>query len=1131
MSTMKHYPDAPASPRFPELEGEILQRWKAENTFRQSVEQRPAQADGSSNAFVFYDGPPFANGLPHYGHLLTGFVKDAVARYQTLRGHRVERRFGWDCHGLPAEMGAEKELGISGQRAIQEYGIDNFNAHCRTSVMRFTQEWERYVTRQARWVDFVDDYKTMDFGFMESVLWVFKQLHDKGLVYEAHRVMPYSWAAETPLSNFETHLDNSYRERVDPAVTVAFELKDRPAGAPEADRYYILAWTTTPWTLPSNLALAVSGKLEYVAVVRDQTCYILAASALPAYAKELGLAEDLPTYPIAGTALLGAAYIPLFPYFAEHPNAFRVLDGSDFVEDGAGTGVVHMAPGFGEDDQRVCEAAGIALVCPVDHTGRYTDEVRDIDWPVASPLRDINPLPVGEGRVKETINADRNTLTPPLSRREREFSLRGINVIAERTKDESEPYTPQQLEKYGLANLRILDYLKASGQLIKREDYAHNYPHCWRTDTPLIYKAVPSWYVKVTAFKDRMVELNQQINWIPGHVKDGLFGKWLENARDWSISRNRFWGSPIPVWRSDNPANTKLYVFGSAKELEDFFGEKVTDLHRPFIDQLVAPDPENPRYTLRRVPEVFDCWFESGSMPYAQVHYPFENADWFHAHYPADFIVEYAAQTRGWFYTLMVLGTALFDKPPFLNCICHGVILDDKGRKLSKSLGNYTDPLVLIEEHGADALRWYMLSSPVMRGMELYIDKEGSFIRDAVRLYIKPLWNAYHFFCLYANVDGVQARFIHATHDLTHFPLLDRYLLGKIRVMAQDVREAMDAYALPNACQSISDFLELLNNWYIRRSRERFWSSEQSPEKQAAYDTLFTALHTVARVASPLLPLTCEAIFSGLEGHGNSVHLSDWPEVAHLPQDATLIRDMDRVRDACNVALSLRTANNIRTRQPLASITLVGLSDHTLPAELVNLLLDELNIKECHSATPDKMLDYASYKLQLHFPVAGKRLGAKMKEVGNAAKQGAWERNAKGEIALAGVTLLPEEYTLTLEAKPEYAHQVKALTSNDAVILMDTNLTEELRQEGIARDLVRLVQQARKDAGLHVADRILLGVKTSADARQAVESFATYITEQTLALTLEYGVLEGALYTTDAQLDETPVHITVAKAA
>ncbi|HET8658517.1 MAG TPA: isoleucine--tRNA ligase, partial [Micromonosporaceae bacterium] len=607
----------PASPHLPEVERRVLAHWAADRTFDASVQARPAGENGE-NEFVFYDGPPFANGLPHYGHLLTGYVKDVVPRYQTMRGRRVERRFGWDCHGLPAEVEAEKQLGISTKAEILELGVDKFNEACRASVLQFTKDWERYVTRQARWVDFANDYKTLDLSYMESVMWAFKTLYDKGLAYEGFRVLAYCWRCETPLSNTETRMDDVYRDRQDPALTVWFELEgEQPTK--------VAVWTTTPWTLPSNLALAVGPDVEYAVLERDGQRYLVGAARLDAYDRELGDFARVGT--VRGAELVGRRYRPLFDFLADTPNAFQVLAG-DFVTTEDGTGVVHLAPAFGEDDQQACNAAGIPTVVTVDDHTRFT------------------------------------ALVPP--------------------------YQGQQVFD---TNKAITAELKARGAVLRQDTYVHSYPHCWRCDTPLVYKAVSSWFVAVTKVRDRMVELNKQINWVPAHVRDGQFGKWLEGARDWSISRTRFWGSPIPVWKSDDPSYPRMDVYGSLAELERDFGVRVSDLHRPGIDELTRPNPDDPtgRSVMRRVPDVLDCWFESGSMPFAQVHYPFENARWFEDHYPGDFIVEYTAQTRGWFYTLHVLATALFDRPAFRDCVVHGTLLGSDGRKMSKSLRNYPD--------------------------------------------------------------------------------------------------------------------------------------------------------------------------------------------------------------------------------------------------------------------------------------------------------------------------------------------------------------------------------------------------------------------------------------------------------
>ncbi|MEX1024318.1 MAG: isoleucine--tRNA ligase [Planctomycetota bacterium] len=1043
------YPAPQPSPDFPAIEERILARWATEGTFGASIEQRKREG---APEFVFYDGPPFASGLPHYGHILTGYVKDIVPRYQTMRGKRVERRFGWDCHGLPAEMGTEQILGVSGRANITEYGIDRFNQACREAVLKYTDEWERYVTRMARWVDFQNDYKTMDLSYMESVLWAFKELWKKGLVYESYRVMPYSWAAETVVSNFETRLDDSYRERQDPAVTVRFELAREHEGEP----LEIWVWTTTPWTLPSNLALAVGAAIDYAVYRRDGRRFVIGEGASEKYAAELEGADRVGTLP--GSELVGATYTPLFPYFAGHANAFRVL-GADFVDTSEGTGVVHLAPGFGEDDQAVCEAEGIALVCPVDDSGRYTSEVSD--WA-------------------------------------------GVNVLE--------------------ANRPIVKHLKAAGQLVRHETYLHNYPHCWRTDQPLIYRAVSSWYVRVTEFRDRMVELNREIHWIPEHIRDGQFGRWLENARDWSISRNRFWGAPIPIWKSDDPNHPRIDVYGSLDELERDFGVRPTDLHRPAIDELTRPNPDDPtgKSTMRRVEEVFDCWFESGSMPYAQVHYPMENREWFENHFPADFIVEYVAQTRGWFYTMMVLSTALFDKPPFQNVICHGVVLDETGQKLSKRLKNYPDPEEVFRTEGADALRWFLCSSPILRGADLHIDRDGKAIAEVKRLVLNPIWNAYSFFCLYANASGVTARF-HAEAE----GVLDRYLLAKTHNLIKDVEGALDAYDLSAACLHVRAFLDSLNNWYIRRSRTRFWATDVGQEERDAFDTLYTVLVTFTRVTAPLLPLITEEIHTGLVGEGRSVHLEDWPSAASFLPDDLLVDAMDLARDACSATLGLREDRRLRVRLPLASVTIAG-PDVKQLEPYRSLIQDEVNVKEVRLI--EDVERFARFELKPNARVLGPKVGKRMKEVLSAARAGKWERTEDG-VALLDLTLAEGEYELALvpnSAAGELA--VASIPGRDALVALDVHSTPELEREGLARDVVRQVQIARRAAELDVSDRIHLWVSGDDAVEAAVREHEAYLREQVFAVDVRYEAPAPEASTSTTKLNGSQLQIGVARA-
>ena len=1027
--TERRYPPVESQPSFPAIEAVVLKRWKTDQTFEESVNQRSAGSDGS-NEFVFYDGPPFANGLPHYGHLLTGFVKDAIPRYRTMKGQRVDRRFGWDCHGLPAEVEAEKQLGISGHPEVTEFGIEKFNDYCRTSVLRYTNEWERYVNRQARWVDFENDYKTLDLPYMESVMWAFKTLHDKGLIYEGFRVLAYCWRCETPLSNTETRMDDVYRDRQDPALTVKFSL---------ATGEKILAWTTTPWTLPSNLALAVNPEIDYAVVELNGEKLILAEARLASYERELGEAVRVGT--LKGSELVGRTYTPLFNYFAETPSAFQVL-GAEFVTTEDGTGVVHMAPGFGEDDQIVCLAAGIETICPMDSHGCYTADVSD--W-AGTHVFEANPL--------------------------------------------------------------VIKHLKQDGVVLRHDSYDHSYPHCWRCAEPLVYRAISSWFVEVTAVKDRMLELNQQITWVPEHLKEGSFGKWLANARDWSISRNRFWGSPIPVWKSDDPAYPRLDVYGSLAEIERDFGVVVTDLHRPAVDDLVRPNPDDPtgKSMMRRVPEVLDCWFESGSMPFAQVHYPFENTTWFEQHYPGDFIVEYIGQTRGWFYTLHVLATALFDRPAFSTCVSHGIVLGDDGQKMSKSLRNYPDPMVVFDTYGADAMRWYLLSSAILRGSDFSVTEAG--IRETVRQVLLPMWNSWYFLSLYANAEGVSGTF---RTDSTN--ILDRYILAKSAQMVERVTDDLDAYDLFSACSGVRDFLDVLTNWYIRRSRDRFWEGDQD-----AIDTLHTVLEILCRVSAPMLPLLSDTIYSGLTGD-RSVHLTDWPTTADLPNDVELVRAMDRVREVCSVALSIRKAHSRRVRLPLSELA-VSHPDSSELASFIDIIADEVNVKKVTLAT--EISGAASAVLQVLPGALGPRLGGRTQDVIKAVKAGNWRQD--GEQVFAGdIELFAGEYNLKMVAAEGTASS--ALGDGLGMVALDIEITPELAAEGTARDLIRLVQQARREADLEVSDRIELTLGVSESVRRQVQPFIDELARETLAQSVHFGT--GPTNTT---LDDEDIYIGVVR--
>ena len=1033
-----------ASPSFPDLEREVLEYWEKDGTFQQSIDQRVAEG---AEEFVFYDGPPFANGLPHYGHLLTGYTKDLVPRYQTMRGKRVERRFGWDTHGLPAEVEAERLLGISGRPEIERFGVAKFNEFCKTSVLKYTEDWRSYVTRQARWVDFDNDYKTLDQNYTESVLWAFKELHNKGLIYEGFKVLAYCWRCETPLSNHELRMDDEvYKNRQDQSVTVTFPIT---APGSDLDGVNVLAWTTTPWTLPTNFALAVGPEIEYAVVhapnsVLGDKKYLLAKSLVPAHLKELGFesVEDahaaiVRTMP--GRELDGVRYERIFDFYSDSEkydiqNAWQILV-AEYVADSDGTGIVHQAPAYGEDDQNVCNLAGIPTYVSINERGQFN------------------------------------------------------SVVA--------PYQGQHVFE---ANKPITQDLKSAGRLFRQASYEHSYPHCYRCKNPLIYKAVSSWFVETTKIKDRMLELNQEINWVPEHTKNGSFGKWLENVRDWAISRNRFWGAPIPVWKSDDPNYPRLDVYGSLDQLERDFGVRPSDFHRPVIDELVRPNPDDPtgKSMMRRVPEVLDCWFESGSMPFAQVHYPFENQEWFETHNPGDFIVEYVGQTRGWFYTLHVLATALFDRPAFKNAISHGIVLGNDGQKMSKSLRNYPDVNEVFDRDGSDAMRWFLMSSPILRGGNIAVTEAG--IREGVRQALLPIWNSYYFFALYANAANYEAK---ASTGSTQ--LLDRYILAKTSKLIEDVQADLDVFDSYLASAKVRDFAEVLTNWYIRRSRDRFWEGDQD-----AFNTLYTVMEALLRVTAPLLPLSTEEMWRGLTG-GRSVHLESWPEGSDFPRNDELVRDMDAIRDAASTALSLRKAAGLRVRLPLASLTLAVESPATV-REYADLLADELNVKQVNVVHADDKTaaEFGLVKsISVNARTLGPRVGKDVQRIIQASKAGDWSEVA-GKVVVGGVELFQGEFEISMVASTAESTSAVGLTAS-GFVLIDTVVTAELEAEGLARDAVRHIQQARKDAGLEVSDRIHLSLLADEASIAALKAHEGFIAAETLAIELKLAVGAGEL--------------------
>jgi isoleucyl-tRNA synthetase len=1058
------------SPNFPEIETEVLKFWADDDTFQASIDNREGAPE-----WVFYDGPPFANGLPHYGHLLTGYAKDLFPRFQTMRGKQVHRRFGWDTHGLPAELEAERKLGITDKSQIEEMGLAAFNAVARDSVLEYTKDWEQYVTRQARWVDFENDYKTLDITFMESVIWAFKQLHTKGLAYEGYRVLPYCWRDQTPLSNHELRMDDDvYKMRQDQTVTVTFPLVGAKAESLGLTAVRALAWTTTPWTLPTNLALAVGPGIEYAVVpagphgtpdaevLREQAGstsdtsdtevlgaeYLLAIDLVGSYAKELGYesaadATNAISRTVTGRDLEGVSYDRLFDYYADESvwgtqNAWRFVL-ADYVTTSDGTGIVHQAPAYGEEDQIVCRAYDIPVILSLDDGGKFLPDVTEVAGQLWSD-----------------------------------------------------------------ANKPLTQLIKAQGRLLRQASFEHSYPHCWRCRNPLIYKAVSSWFVRVTDFRDRMVDLNQEVNWVPENVKDGQFGKWIGNARDWSISRNRYWGSPIPVWKSDNPAYPRIDVYGSLDELEADFGVRPTDLHRPYIDQLTRPNPDDPtgQSTMRRIEDVLDVWFDSGSMPFAQVHYPFENREWFDSHNPADFIVEYIGQTRGWFYLLHVLSTALFDRPAFKNVVSHGIVLGSDGQKMSKSLRNYPNVNEVFDRDGSDAMRWFLMSSPVLRGGNLVVTEEG--IREGTRQMLLPLWSTWYFFSLYANASGYTATWRTDSTDV-----LDRYLLAKTRDLVEGVTADLERLDSTLAAARLRDFADVLTNWYVRRSRDRFWGGVAADGSGSeAFDTLYTVLETLTRVSAPLLPLVSERIWQGLTG-GRSVHLTDWPQTEDFPANPGLVTAMDQVRVISSTVLSLRKKAGLRVRLPLANLTVVT-TDTAALAGFEGILRDELNVKAV-TLVEQRQDSAESYgitsKLTVNARAAGPRLGKQVQQVIKAARTGDWSET-NGVVTAGGIDLAAGEYELELQAASTAAGaesvlntSALALLAGGGFVLLETTTTPELEAEGLARDLIRAVQDTRKSAGFEVSDRIRLDLVffDEADAATFTLAGAVDVAGETLA--------------------------------
>ena len=1008
---------------FPKMEESILAFWEAGKTFEKSLKKNEGK-----ERYKFYDGPPFATGLPHYGHLLAGTIKDIVPRYQTMRGKYVERRFGWDTHGLPIEALAQDALGVAGAPEIKALGIDKFNEQCRSMVLKYVSEWKKTVARMGRWVDFDHDYKTMNPEFMETIWWVFKQLWQQNRVYKSHRIMPYSWKLSTPLSNFEA--GSNYKDVQDPTVTVRTKLLDSLGKLDGLEgTIYMLVWTTTPWTLPENLMMCVGASIDYV-VVRDLTdearpCYVMAKARLNAIFKKPEQYEIVAE--LKGSEMKGWSYEPIFPYFADKKSegAFKVLN-DDYVTTDDGVGIVHIAPAYGEDDFRVCQEAGMkAIVDPLDASCNFTAEV-----------------PEYQGRFCKDCDKD------------------------------------------------IIKRLKAEGKLVHQATITHSYPFCDRTDTPLIYRAIDAWYVKVEDLHDRLAKNNAKVHWTPDYVGEKRFGNWLEEARDWNISRNRFWGSCIPVWINDADPDDMICV-GSVKELEELSGEKVTDLHKHFIDKIVIRKDGK---TYHRTPEVLDCWFESGSMPYAQQHYMGEGD--FKDYFPADFIAEGLDQTRGWFYTLMVLGTCLFDQSPYKNVIVNGLVLAEDGKKMSKRLKNYPDPNLMLDTYGADAIRLYMIYSPVVKAENLKFSENG--VKQLMRDLLIPWWNAYSFFVTYANVDGFHDKDVVYPESEN---VLDRWIVSSMETLIHDVTAAMDNYDLQKAVRPFVKFVEDLTNWYIRRSRRRFWKSQNDGDKLCAYRTLRYVLVQLAKVAAPFTPFIAEEIYTNLKGESDpeSVHLCDFPTANAAARQPELEKAMAEVMTVVELGRRLRADNDLKVRQPLSQIRVAGVSSLSRAAsetsieDLNALIVEELNVKMVSLIADETALCDVSFKA--NFKTLGKKCGPKMKAV--AAGIAALKSFA-GTATIEGVELTAEDVLVTRKPK----EGLVVASEGPIVVGLETALTPELIAEGNAREFVSHVQSMRKEADFEVTQRIVVSVTTDAEMKAALEAHLDYVKNETLAVEL-----------------------------
>lgn len=1007
-------------------EEQILEFWNRNHIFQKSLQLRLGKP-----IYAFYDGPPFATGLPHYGHLLAGTIKDAVCRFATMNGYYVPRRFGWDCHGVPVEYEVEKSLNLTTPGAIENFGIGAFNEECRNIVLRYVKEWQHYVNRIGRWVDFSATWKTMDASFMESVWWVFSSLYKQGLVYESVKVVPFSTKLGTPLSNFEA--GQNYKEVNDPSIIVKFSLVDDPAS--------LLVWTTTPWTLVSNMAVAVGPELIYVRIIDKSSGeqWILGQECVARWFSDSTSYEILESFP--GKSLVGKNYLPPFDIFTHkrQEGAFRVIPGP-FVEENEGTGVVHMAPAFGEADFFVCKEHHIPVVCPIDNHGYFTGEV-----------------PEYQGKYIKDCDKE------------------------------------------------IVRKLKGLGKVFYQGTIMHRYPFCWRTDTPLIYKTVNSWFIAVEEIKDRMLQENQKIHWVPEHIKEGRFGKWLEGARDWAISRNRYWGTPIPIWKS---ADGEILVVGSIKELEELSGEKISDLHCHFIDQLKI---QKNGKSFQRVPYVFDCWFDSGAMPYAQNHYPFENQQQTESSFPADFIAEGLDQTRGWFYTLTVISTALFNQPAFKNAIVNGIILAEDGNKMSKRLNNYPSPMHIMDTYGADALRLYLLHSVVVKAEDLRFSDKG--VESILKQILLPLTNVLTFFKTYTDLYGFDKN--QSGKEDYSYTEIDRWILSNLNTVIGKVRDSMSAYNLHMAVHPFVAFIDDLTNWYIRRCRRRFWESEDTLDRRAAFATLYEVLLVFSKVIAPFIPFISEDIYQQIRHTSSeeSVHLCDFPHKNLDKVFPELEQRMSDVREIVGLGHSLRKEYKLKVRQPLSNFYIIGPKERLdVLTSFEQLIAEELNIKNIvfYKETPH----FIRTTVKPNFRSLGKKVGSKINEVKKALaslSQEAIQRFLQQQYVslLLGdtqMTLELDDVLISWETEPGYV----ARSSTLFTVVLDCQLTEDLITEALSREIVNKINTMRRNRKLQVSDRISLQMKTSSEVQAAFMKYKEYICEETLTQQYQFAdLLEG----------------------